>query len=174
MLQIPNAATFRQTLAGLPVQMYQSGETVLSAGATTGKLLVLKEGVVEVVKDGVQIATVSEPGAVFGEQAILLGKSHTADIRALEPAEFHVADAETLLGSHPTATLYIAAILARRLDGANQALIEVRRQLEAGEPRRIISKTVERVEELLSSSIAASLMYAGYPTDPFAEAAAPA
>jgi hypothetical protein len=42
-------------------------ETVLSAASTTGRLLILKEGEVAVVKEGVEIARVAEPGAVFGE-----------------------------------------------------------------------------------------------------------
>ena len=63
---------------------------------------------------------------------------------------------------------YVAAVLARRLDAANRSLIEVKHQLQAGEPRNVIGKTVEKVEELLSYSGDASLVYAGYPTDPFA------
>ena len=42
-------------------------ETVLSAASTTGRLLILKEGKVAVVKEGVEIARVAEPGAVLGE-----------------------------------------------------------------------------------------------------------
>ena len=90
---VPNAAVFQQRLAGLPIVKYQTGETVLSAGSTDGRLLVLRSGEVEVLKDGVQIAKVSAPGAVFGELAVLLDQSHTADVRALEQSEFHVADA---------------------------------------------------------------------------------
>jgi hypothetical protein len=41
----------------------------------TGGLLFLKSGAVEVIKDGVQIASVSAPGAVFGE----LDQPHTAE-----------------------------------------------------------------------------------------------
>jgi CRP/FNR family transcriptional regulator, cyclic AMP receptor protein len=155
------------------VQIFQAGETVLTAGSTTGRLLVLKEGAVEVVKDGVQIARVSEPGAVFGELAVLLDKPHTADLRAVERSEFSVADAATLLAGDPTAALYVAAILARRLDLANGALIEVKKQLQTGQPRSVIGRTVEKVEELLSSSVGASLVYAGYPYDPFATDAPP-
>jgi CRP-like cAMP-binding protein len=88
------------------------------------------EGAVEVIRDGIQIARVSDRGAVFGELAVLLDKPHTADVRAIERAEFHVADATTLLNENPTALLYVAAILARRLDGANAALLDVKRQLE--------------------------------------------
>jgi CRP/FNR family cyclic AMP-dependent transcriptional regulator len=165
---IPDAAAFQTRLAALPVETFQAGETVLTAGSTTGRLLVLKEGTVEVMKDGVQIAMISEPGAVFGELAVLLDKPHTADIRAMERSEFSVADAAALLAGDPTAALYVAAILARRLDLANGALIEVKKQLQTGQPRSVIGRTVEKVEELLSASVGASLVYAGYPYDPFA------
>jgi CRP/FNR family cyclic AMP-dependent transcriptional regulator len=168
---IPDPAAFQRRLAALPAATYQAGETVLAAGSRTGRLFVLRKGAVEIVKDGVQIAKVSEPGAVFGELAVLLDKPHTADMRTLEPSEFHVADAAALLAADPVAALYVAAILARRLDGANEALILVKRQLQAGEPRSLIGRTVEKVEELLSSSAGASLLYAGYPYDPLAPGA---
>ena len=42
----------------------------------------------------------------------LLDKPHTADVRAVERSEFHVADAAALLATDPAATLYIAAILS--------------------------------------------------------------
>ena len=47
------------------------------------------------------------------------------------------------------ALLYVAAVLARRLDGANQALIELKNQLQAGQPRSVTDKTIEKVEALL-------------------------
>jgi signal-transduction protein with cAMP-binding, CBS, and nucleotidyltransferase domain len=64
---IPDMAVFQRKLATLPLATYQAGETVLSAASTTGQLLILKEGSVAVVKEGVEIARVTEPGAVFGE-----------------------------------------------------------------------------------------------------------
>ena len=79
-----------------------------------------------------------------------------------------MADARAILAGDPTVAIYVAAILARRLDAANQSLIEVKRQLKAGEAPSVISRTVEKVEEVLSYSGDASLVYAGYPTDPFA------
>jgi CRP-like cAMP-binding protein len=167
---LPDPTVFQQRLAALPLAAYEAGETVLAAGSTTGRLLILREGAVEIVKEGVQIAKVTEPGAVFGELSILLNQSHTADIRALETSRFHVADAAALLAQDPIALLYVAAILARRLDGANHALIELKRQLEAGQPPSVIANTVEKMEDLLAFS-SASLAYAGYPYDPFAPGA---
>ena len=103
---ILDPAAFQTRLAALPVATYQVGDTVLAAGTTSGRLLVLKTGAVEVMKDGMQIAEVSEPGAVFGELSMLLDQPHTADVRALEVTEFHVADATSLLTDDPaTATL---------------------------------------------------------------------
>jgi CRP-like cAMP-binding protein len=161
-------AVFQKRLAGLPIMKCQSGEDLLTAGSKTGKLFFLKSGAVEVTKDGMQIAKVSTPGAVFGELAALLDQSHTADVRTLEPSEFFVADAPTLLAIDSAVALYVAAILAHRLDSANRALLDVKRQLIAGESRRAITKKVEKVEELLAFPIDASLIYAGYPYDPFA------
>jgi CRP-like cAMP-binding protein len=158
---------FRQRLEQVPVVSYQPGETVIAEGSATGRLLVLRSGSVEVVKEGVPIARVSSPGAVLGEIAVLLDQAHSADVRTLEPSEFHVADARTMLASDPAVALHVAAILARRLDAANRALVEIKRQLLAGEPRRAIGRMVEQVQEMLHHTDA-SLAYAGYPFDPFA------
>jgi len=100
---IPDMAVFQRKLATLPLVTYQAGETVLSAASTTGRLLILKEGAVAVVKEGVEIARVTEPGAVFGELSVLLDQPHTADVRALEASQFHVADAATILRVDPIA-----------------------------------------------------------------------
>jgi len=166
---IPDPAAFQEKLAGLSVLKCEAGETVMTTRTATGGLLILKSGAVEVVKEGETIAKVSAPGAVFGEMAVLLDQPHTAEVRTVQPSEFHVADAPMLLAADPTVALYVAAILARRLDNANLALLEVKRQLKAGTPRSEIGKTVERVEKLLSSSSDASLVYAGYPYDPLAQ-----
>jgi CRP/FNR family transcriptional regulator, cyclic AMP receptor protein len=156
---IPGTVDFRRRLTALPVATYQAGETVLAAGSTTGWLLILREGAVAVVKEGVDIATVTEPGATFGEVSALLDQPHTADVRALKVSQFHVADAASQFMQDPIVLLYVAAVLARRLDGTNHALIELKR-VHAGEPRNVIGKTVEKVEALLGVD-GASLVYAG-------------
>jgi len=86
---------------------------------------------------------------------------------ALDASQFHVADAATILRIDPIALLYVATVLAQRLDSANRALLELKRQVQAGEPRSVIGETVEKIEELLGDT-GANLMYAGYPYDPFA------
>ena len=163
---IPDTTVFQKKLAALPLANYQAGETVITASSKTGRLLILRQGAVAVVKDGVDIAKVTKPGAVFGELSVLLDKPHTADVRALEVSQFHVADAATQFMQDPIVLLYIAAVMAQRLDAANEALIELKHQIQTGEPGTVIGKTVEKMEGLLGAS-GASLVY-GYPTDPFA------
>jgi CRP/FNR family cyclic AMP-dependent transcriptional regulator len=154
LLAVPlNHATeiWERRLATLPLASYGAGETVFTEGTKTGQLLILKSGVVSIVKGGTEIAKVAEPGVVFGELSALLDQPHTADVRTLEPSQFHVTDAAALLGQDPIALLYVATVLARRLDDANQAFLELRSQLHAGEPPTLIDKTVERIEGLLSA-----------------------
>ena len=63
---------------------------MLLAGSRTDQLLFLKKGSVVVIKDGAEIARVTQPRAVFGELAVLLNQPHSADVRALETSQFHV------------------------------------------------------------------------------------
>ena len=141
---------WQKRLATLPLASYGAGETVFSDGTKTGRLLILKTGLVSIVKGGTEIAQVAEPGVVFGEISALLDKPHTADVLTLAPSQFHVADAAAFLVQDPAALLYVATNLARRLDGTNQAFLELKAQLKAGEPPGLIDKTVERIEGLLS------------------------
>jgi CRP/FNR family transcriptional regulator, cyclic AMP receptor protein len=85
---VPDRIAFQEKLAALPVTTYPVGDDVLTAGSSTGRLLILKRGAVEVVKEGVHIANVSIPGVVFGELAALLGRPNTADVRAWNNRRF--------------------------------------------------------------------------------------
>jgi hypothetical protein len=38
--------------------------------------------------------------------------------------------------------LYVASLLAHRLDGANHVLIQLKNQLQTGESRNVVAKTV--------------------------------
>jgi len=152
MARVPDVAVLQRKLGGFPLVTYQAGENVLTAGLITGRLLILKQGAVGVIREGVQIAKVTEPGAVFGELSVLLDQPHTADVRALEVSEFYVADAATLLRIDPIGLLYVATVMARRLDSANKALIELKRQVQAGEPRGRIDRTVGQMELLIGAS----------------------
>ena len=162
---IPDIAVFQERLGALPLATYKIGETVLASGSRTGRLLILKKGAVTIIKETINIAKVTEPGAVLGELSALLDQPHTADVHATETSQFYVADA-TLLAQDPIVLLYVAGVLAQRLVGANHALIELKGQLQAGQSRSMIGNTIEKIEGLLGPG--ANLAYAGYPFDPYA------
>ena len=148
-----------QRIATLPLATYQAGETVLTAGTKTGRLLILRKGAVTIEKEGTEITKVMEPGAVFGELSALLNQPHTADVRTLETSEFRVAPAE-LLEEDPVLLLYVAAILAQRLNLANQAVIELKSQIQLHHMvRSTIGRAVKKMEELLSGT-GGDLVYA--------------
>ncbi len=166
MALIHDVEVWQRKLAALPLERYGAGATVFEDGTKTGRLMILKSGAVSIVKSGTEIATVAEPGAVFGEMSALLDQPHGADVLALEPSEFHVADAATLL-QDPAALLYVTMLLARRIDAANHGLIQLKIMMDAGEPRGLIDKTLDGIAGLLGAIgtgyIRAGAGVAGYP-----------
>jgi len=119
------------TLESHPVQHFAEGETVLDQGESTGLLYILIQGTVEVVKDGVKVAKVNEPGSIFGDLSALLGVPHTAAVRAAKSSSFHVvADPREFLERNPAASLHLCKLLARRLDAVNKYLVDVKQQFD--------------------------------------------
>ena len=115
----------------LPTRTFAPGEVIIAEGTTTGVLYILASGSIEVVKNDTQINTVSEPGAFFGEVSLLLEAPHTATVRAIDTAMFHVADdPHTLLTSRPELALGLARLLARRLHFVTTYLVDLKRQFE--------------------------------------------
>ncbi|MDR3419900.1 MAG: cyclic nucleotide-binding domain-containing protein [Xanthobacteraceae bacterium] len=166
MTPIDDRETWQEKLAALPLVSFDAGETVFAEGTKTGRLMILKSGSVGIFKGDIEFAQVAEPGAVFGELSALLDEPHSADVRTLEKSEFHVADAAALL-QDPVALLYITRVLARRIDAANQGLLQLKIMLEGGESRGLIDKTLDGIEGLLSAIgsgyIRAGVGISGYP-----------
>src|ERR1044071_5093281 len=110
-----------------PARSFSVGDAVLVQGERTGLLYVLREGTVEVIKDDVTVATVSEPGAIFGDLSVLLGVPHTASVRATTAASFYlVSSPQAFLAQNPAVCLHLCELLARRLDAVNKYLVDVK------------------------------------------------
>jgi CRP/FNR family transcriptional regulator, cyclic AMP receptor protein len=106
-----------------------SGEVLLRDGERTGCMFVLAEGCLEVFRGEVEIATVDEPGSVFGEMATLLDIPHTTSVRALGPAAVLVIEnAADFLAANPPLNLPIARLLAQRLQNVTTYLVDLKRQ----------------------------------------------
>jgi len=62
-------------------QSYSAGAIIVKSGAGGHGLYIIKEGRVNVVRDGQTVATLG-PGQFFGEISVLDGGPRTADVRA--------------------------------------------------------------------------------------------
>ena len=117
---------------GVAQLAFDAGAELLSEGRKTNRLYVLIEGEIEIIRDGVQVAVVNEPGAIFGEMSLLLDLPHTATVKALTPGRaFESEDAKTFLRSRPDTAIYLAELLARRLNEATTTMVDLKHQFQA-------------------------------------------
>ena len=84
-MQVMEPLEILEKLADYPLLVFEESDVVLSEGSKTGRLLFLKHGAVDVVMNDVDLIRVDEPGAVFGDVALLLDQPHKADVRAVQP-----------------------------------------------------------------------------------------
>jgi CRP-like cAMP-binding protein len=124
-------ASILEKCAGVPRKQLAPGTVLLSEGETSGRLYVLAEGSVEVLRGDTQVALIGEAGSVFGEMSVLLGRPHTATVRAASPVSADVfEDAESFLKSHPEIAFFLGRLLAERLNAATTYLVDIKRQFE--------------------------------------------
>ena len=115
----------------LPERLFVPGEVLLEENGRDGILYVLIEGEVEVLKGKTQVNTQSEPGAIFGELAVLLDIPHTATVKAVSPSRTYViGHAGDFLQSHPDLTFQLAKLLAKRLSSITTYLVDLKSQFE--------------------------------------------
>ena len=105
------------------------GERLIEAGEARGELFVLVSGKLKVERDRVEIAKISEPGALLGEMSVLLGVDHSADVTAITDVEVkHIEDGLRWLESSPVAALHVATLACQRLDRTSAMLVELRKE----------------------------------------------
>ena len=118
-----------QQCRAMPERSVPAGESIITEGDRTGVLFILIEGSVEVLKGDVQVNTVTDPGAVFGEMSVLLDAPHMATVRTLAPSRFHVVeDARRFLNDDPAVTFAVSRLLARRLNAMITYLADLKHQ----------------------------------------------
>ena len=133
---------------GQPVGHFESGETVIPEGARLGKLFILIQGQIEVIRKDTQVTYVDEPGSVFGEMSVLLDMPHSATVKALSDVDAYVIDdALTFLESRSEVAIHIATLLARRLYYTTTYLVDLQQQAEG---RR---RDLDVVDQILGSLV---------------------
>jgi CRP/FNR family transcriptional regulator, cyclic AMP receptor protein len=115
--------------ASLPDVAFAPGEVVVREGGADGALWVLVSGALRVTKGGVVVNTVSRPGALIGEVAVLLDAPHGATVEATAPSVLRrAADGAALLAADPAVTRLVAIGLAERLNVVTTYLADLKHQ----------------------------------------------
>ncbi len=121
--------TLLELAAGLPERQLRAGDTIITQGDPGGPLHILTSGTVLIERDGVPVARVDQPGAVFGEIAVALGTTATASVRCESDVTIRVAeDAETFLAEHPEAAMELVRISAARVNALTTYLVDIKQQ----------------------------------------------
>ena len=124
-------ASILDNCVGAARKEFAAGTILLAEGETSGRLYVLAEGSVEVLRGDTQVAVVREAGSVFGEMSVLLNRPHTATVRATPPVGVFVfEDAASFLKSNPEIAFFLGKLLAERLNAATTYLVDLKRQFE--------------------------------------------
>lgn len=123
------AAPMAGWCAGLPLRQVAAGEALLREGQRDDRLYVLASGAFDVVRDGVRVVCIAEPGAFLGEMSAVLGAAPSADVVAAAPSQVHVIEqASQAVQSDPALALAIAQLLARRLQAVTAYLVDLQHQ----------------------------------------------
>jgi CRP-like cAMP-binding protein len=113
----------------LPVLPVAKGENLIEEAVRTDRLYVLKSGAFEVVRNGVRVVLIDEPGAFLGEISALLASAPTASVVAVRDSTVHVLEnASASVARWPELTLAIAQLTARRLSAVTGYLVDIKRQ----------------------------------------------
>lgn len=114
-----------------PTRTLAPGDRLIEAGEAGGELFVLVSGQLAVERDGIEIARISDPGALIGEMSVLLGLDHSATVKALSPVEVRIIEAGLRwLETTPIAALHVATLACQRLDATSALLVELRKSGE--------------------------------------------
>ena len=133
---------------GQTVVHFEPGETMIPEGARLGKLFVLIEGQIEVIRKDTQVSHVDEPGSIFGEMSVLLDMPHSATVKALSEVNAYVIDdALRFLESRSEVAIYLATLLARRLYYTTTYLVDLQQQAEGKR------RDLDVVDEILGSLV---------------------
>lgn len=141
---------------GREARSFKPGAVLIEEGGRDGKLFVLIEGQVEVLRKETQVSYIDEPGSIFGEMSVLLDMPHSATVKALSAVKAYVIDdAIKFLESQPEIAIHVASLLARRLYYTTSYLVDLQQQA-AGKREdldmvdRILAQLVQKPNEAKS------------------------
>ncbi|HSW23087.1 MAG TPA: cyclic nucleotide-binding domain-containing protein [Burkholderiaceae bacterium] len=134
--------------AHLPQQTFEVGSVVVREGDAAGAIWVLVSGALLVRKAGIEVNTITRPGAIVGEVSTLLGSAYSATVEASERSVLlHAADGQALLDSHPAITRLVAVGLAERLNFVTTYLADLKMQYADVPGLNMVSAVLRELSE---------------------------
>lgn len=116
-------------LTSWPRRAVAAGTPLIREGERSDQLFVLVDGAFDIVRSGVRIVQVREPGAFLGEIGPLLEQPATASVIAARDSMVQViSPAGEAVRTDPVLTLAIAQLLARRLQTVTAYLVDLQQQ----------------------------------------------
>jgi len=132
--------------ASRPSRTLADGEVLLVQGEGGGDLFILLSGKLVVVRDGVTIASIAQPGTLVGEMSVLLGIRNSATVRAERESKVRVIrDANKLLETEPGLAQRVAALVAGRLDATSALLVELAKQNKGKSEQGLLSRILSTI-----------------------------
>jgi CRP/FNR family transcriptional regulator, cyclic AMP receptor protein len=138
---------------GREAKRFKPGDVLIKEGGQDGRLYVLIDGQVEVLRKDTQVSYIDEPGSIFGEMSVLLDMPYSATVKALSDTRAYVIDdAIKFLMSDPAIAIEVASLLARRLYYTTSYLVELQQQ-HAGKREdldlvdRILAQLVQKPDD---------------------------
>jgi CRP-like cAMP-binding protein len=114
---------------GREARNFNPGDILIREGGQDGKLYVLIDGQVEVMRKDTQVSYIDEPGSMFGEMSVLLDMPFSATVKALSACRAYVIDdAIKFFMSDPAIAIEVASLLARRLYYTTSYLVDLQQQ----------------------------------------------
>lgn len=121
-----------QLYGKLRAKTFKPGEVLIEEQGAKGKLFVLESGELGVIRDGVEVATVTESGALVGEISALLDAPPTATVKAKTPVKAYIVPNPVgRLLDDPALLLHVARLLAHRLTETTAYLAASRQKTRA-------------------------------------------
>ena len=121
--------TFLDFCSGYNPEIFEHNKVLLKEGDKKSIFYVLLDGKIEISKGGVNVATVTNRGALIGEMAAILDVAHTATCRSVGDVKAYafLID-QNFLKDNPAMLLLIARDLAKKLLKLTVSLVEQKSQ----------------------------------------------
>ena len=137
----------------VPLEHMAGGSVILEESQNTGRVYVLVEGRIEVLRGGTEVTVLDEPGSLVGEMSVLLGVPHQGP--SATPAEFDAGGSAVVTPAGSRAKSYRPGGPSKQWQLGGLAYLPARRLSDSAESESSSRSLFYRI--FLSEPVSASL-----------------